>query len=169
MGNIKKLDRPLTVQEQEGYIKNLTAKEKLCLYGYMRTKDRVLAYICSRETSPTTKKNSLDQLAFRWFNLPKVQAFLTLEQARTQTAAAIELGDNPEVSKDQLVRQLEVLFIAEKDPKLKAEIGMKLADLQGFKKETVVRQEDEQIHYYLPLKCSNCVLYKEAEKKPNLK
>ena len=40
------------------------------------------------------------------------------------------------------------------EPKLKAEIGMKIADLKDFKKEQ--SDKAKQMHYYLQVKCESC-------------
>ena len=59
----------------------------------------------------------------------------------------------------RIVSELNILADATKDPKQKTEILMKLADLQQMKKDTTKEEEDNTIHYYLPINCSSCELY----------
>ena len=69
--------------------------------------------------------------------------------------------DYTQIDKAELLKQLVVLFRLEKDTKIKADLGMKIADLQQMKKEQV--EQEEQIKYYLPLQCSKCELYLQAK------
>lgn len=55
-----------------------------------------------------------------------------------------------EVGKDELLQEWTRLFRMEKDPKLKSEIAMKLADLKQLKKAEE-KPEQQQVKYYLPL------------------
>ena len=54
-----------------------------------------------------------------------------------------------EVGKNELLQELTRLFRMEKDPKLKSEIAMKLADLKQLKKQET--KQDQQVKYYIPL------------------
>ena len=60
------------------------------------------------------------------FNSDKVQAFI--QEYQTQARASdIDRGmEGQDIGKAELVRELTILFRREKDPKLKADIGMKL-------------------------------------------
>ena len=59
----------------------------------------------------------------------------------------------------RIVSELNILADATKDPKQKTEILMKLADLQQMKKDATKEEEDNTVHYYLPLNCRNCELF----------
>lgn len=48
--------------------------------------------------------------------------------------------------------------------KTRVEILMKYADLAQMKREEI-KEEDQTIHYYLPLTCNNCSLYLASKKK----
>lgn len=67
------------------------------------------------------------------------------------------------MSKEDTIRQLEDMYTIAADVKTKTEILMKIADLQQFKKEQT-KQEEDQVRYYLPLKCSQCKLYNTAKR-----
>lgn len=48
--------------------------------------------------------------------------------------------------------------------KERADVLMKIADLQQMKKEETIK-EDNTVHYYLPLSCKNCELYMKARRR----
>ena len=73
--------------------------------------------------------------------------------------------DYTQIDKTELLQQLVLLFRSEKDTKIKADLGMKIADLQQMKKEQT--EQEEQIKYYLPLQCSRCKLYLQAKMSDN--
>ena len=65
-------------------------------------------------------------------------------------------------SKEELAK--EMYRVARKLPansKERADVMMKFADLQQMKKESV--EEEDVIHYYLPLTCNKCELYEKAK------
>lgn len=69
-----------------------------------------------------------------------------------------------ELSKERLLQTLTNLFFKEKDTKLKAELGIKIADLQQWKKD-INEKEDTTTKFYIPLKCFNCPLYTKLKGK----
>lgn len=73
-------------------------------------------------------------------------------------------SSEPELSKEKLLQTLTKLFLREKDTKLKAELGLKIADLNQWKKEQT-EKEDTTTKFYLPIKCFNCKLYKDFKAK----
>lgn len=64
----------------------------------------------------------------------------------------VELRDKETVAKD-----LNTLINTTSDPKLKAELLMKLADLQQMKKDASVVDE-EPVQFFLPISCERCPL-----------
>lgn len=68
-------------------------------------------------------------------------------------------------SKDAIINQLGSVAETLKG-KEKAEVLMKIADLQQMKKEEV-KEEDERVHFYVPLTCHKCSHYKNYGQ-PNL-
>ena len=73
------------------------------------------------------------------------------------------LGSNG-LSKEKLTAILTSLFMREKDTKLKAELGLKIAELNQWKKDQT-EKEDTTTKFYLPIKCFNCKLYKDFKAK----
>lgn len=59
--------------------------------------------------------------------------------------------------KETVARELNTLITSTTDPKLKAELLMKLADLQQMKKDATAIDE-EPVRFYLPLSCERCPL-----------
>lgn len=57
--------------------------------------------------------------------------------------------------KDFLIKALAVQAELCRDPKKKAEILMKIADLQNMKKEEV-KEDHKYLTFYMPLTCNNC-------------
>jgi hypothetical protein len=69
------------------------------------------------------------------------------------------LGPYEELSKEQLLKTLTKLFLKETDTKLKSELGLKIADLQQWKKD-LSEKIDTTTKFYLPVKCFDCTLFK---------
>lgn len=97
-------------------------------------------------------------MASRWINSAPVQAFLEVERGRK----AVLTEETENRSKADTIRELNKLATLTNDTKLKAEILLKLSDLEGWKKEKEQTQDDT-IRYYLPLRCNVCSLYKAAK------
>lgn len=152
-----------TQEERTAFISQLTEKERFCLQAYLVTKDKKMSFLCSREKPLKADSGEGFRVNLsKWFNSDKVQAFIQEYQTQVRAEAIDRGAEGQDVDKTELVRELTILFRKEKDPKLKADIGMKLADLQQMKKEQT--EQEEQINYYLPLQCSKCALYlKEKE------
>ncbi len=152
--------------EKKQLITKLSDLEKFALIGYIHTSDTKMAYIASRGKKLTANAESLVVQASRWITKPECKAFIEIEQQRLNIAHSSTDIENR--SKQDIARELNVLATQTGDPKLKAELLMRLADLEGMKKlETT--EEEEKIKYYLPLKCSQCALYKQAKEKQNTK
>lgn len=150
--------------EKEVLINKLSDLERFSLIGFLYTNDRVNAYLASRGKKLTANKNSLNVQSSRWVNSPECQAFLEIERSRRFTAIEQSTDESEVRSKDDVIRELNLLANQETEPRRKSEILMKLADLQQMKKQEE-DSDDSQIRYYMPLKCSKCVLYKKAKEK----
>lgn len=88
----------------------------------------------------------------RILNDPNVKEYIRLTKARGTGYGLQEYdegGNLLQIDKNELSQELTRLFRKETDPKLKSEIGMKLADINQFKKEQTETQQ--QVKYYLPL------------------
>lgn len=88
----------------------------------------------------------------RILNAPDVQEYIRLMKIKGTGYAEQdydEEGNILQIDKNELSKELTRLFRKETDPKLKSEIGMKLADINQFKKEQT--ETEQQVKYYLPL------------------
>lgn len=96
--------------------------------------------------------NSLPTCCSRIINSPEVAEYMRLQRIKGTGYAANDFDENGEllqIDKNELSKELTTLFRKERDPKLKSEIGMKLAELNQFKKEQTETQQ--QVKYYIPL------------------
>ena len=66
-----------------------------------------------------------------------------------------EIMGGANLDKGKMIKTLASLVEQAKDPKLKAELIMKLADLSGVRKEQT-ETDDNRIYYYLPVTCNVC-------------
>lgn len=153
-------------------IEKLTKEERFVLDAYIVSKESltdklVLAYSLSRKREPTKNYASLEQQMYRWLKKPSVQYYIEDREAELFGAGKVKRnieGENVNVlrSKDETLEELNFLASQTTDAKLKAELLMKIADLQNWKKEQQT-EENNQVKYYLPLKCSQCKLYNTAK------
>lgn len=150
--------------EKEQLISKLSDLERFCLIGYIYTKDATSAYIASRGKKLTASPKSLTVQVSRWLNSPEVQAFIEVERSRRFAAISLESVDTDNRSKDDVIRDLNILATQESEPRRKSEILMKIADLQQMKKQEESDKES-LVKYFMPLKCNQCVLYKNAKEK----
>jgi hypothetical protein len=65
-------------------------------------------------------------------------------------------------NKDEVLNALAATVVDLKG-KEKADVLMKIADLQQMKKDEVV-EEEKRVHFYLPLTCHQCQLYLKSKK-----
>lgn len=149
-------------QTKEQLIASLSDREKFCLTAYLQIQDAKLAYLCSRSKESKASKENLPSLVSRWLNSEPVQAFIAVEQARKFTILNADNTENR--SKDDVIKELNVLATQATDPKLKGEMLVKLADLQQMKKQDD-EDKESKIHYFAPLKCSQCPIKKAAAEK----
>lgn len=148
------------MQTKEQLINKLSEKERFCLIGYLQTGDQLMAYICSRRRQTVANSEALRSMVSRWINLEHIQAFLEVERGRKAILLIDEVTQNR--SKEDIIVELNKLATLTNDAKLKAEILMKISDLEGMKKQEA-KQDEKLIRYYLPLRCSSCELYKAAK------
>jgi hypothetical protein len=67
-------------------------------------------------------------------------------------------------NKDILIEELSIQADCATSPKEKSDILMKIADLQRMKQDET-KDEEELVHFYLPLTCEKCSLYRDAEER----
>ena len=139
----------------------LTPTEKFCLDAYLLNKDVDKAYTLSRRNRiKTDNQEIIHRMALRWLRSEFVKKYLNERNILLQDRASDDYKPKSgRRDKDAIVSELNILADATKDPKQKTEILMKLADLQQMKRATTKEEEDNTIHYYLPLNCRNCELY----------
>lgn len=143
--------------------------EKFCLDAYIFNSENLhLAYRLSRRGEVTATDN-LHRLALRWLRTQDVKEYIDNRRILLQEKAA--KPDDPDKpknrGKDDIVAELNILANATKDPKQKTEILMKLADLQQMKKDKTQDEEDNTIHFYLPISCHQCPLFLASKGKGN--
>ena len=138
----------------------LTPTEKFCLDAYLLNKDVDKAYTLSRRNRiKTDNQEIIHRMALRWLRSEFVKKYLNERNILLQDRASDDYKPKSgRRDKDAIVSELNILADATKDPKQKTEILMKLADLQQMKRDTTKEEEDNTIHYYLPLNCRNCDL-----------
>lgn len=146
----------------------LTEKEKFCLNGYVLTKDADIAYQLSRP-KPTEVKNKeiLHKMALRWLRKKEVKEYLDEVFAISFHQSKEDATTRNFRKKEDVVAELNQLATSVKEPKLKAEILLKLADLQQMKKEEVI-EEEETVHFYVPVSCHMCDLYNREKRKKEM-
>lgn len=106
-------------------------------------------------THPDNKQEHAAMYSNRIWNTPRVQEFAKKKEEEKK-GFKIEKGDEDKynIEKEDLIISLSKMFKEVTEPKLKAEIGMKIADLKDFKKEQ--SDKAKQMHYYLQVKCESC-------------
>lgn len=169
----------------------LTQEERFCISGYLYTmrytniaemEARQLAYKLSRTKKPlkTEKEPSIRKLSERWFNSDKVKAYIRLQeiaieegvqveqdnyQTETQNEAkVINLDEDEETQANKRYNELEEMK-ASASPDFKLKL-IAAQDSIAHRNKDNFKEESKQVLYYLPLRCHDCALYKEAEKQP---
>lgn len=81
------------------------------------------------------------------------------KRAYEERRMAIKSNADPDDlrNKESVARELNKLITQTTDPKLRAELLMKLADLQQMKKD-LTSLDDDPVQFFLPLACEKCPL-----------
>ena len=155
----------------------LEDRERICLAGYLLLKDNdnmamVKAYVYSRSYQCKDEGEILKKKAEKWFNTGKVQAFLELwqnkgqivtEQGRQQSVKQqIEVQENTLTATEDIIQRYEQLYAEAEDIEDKAKILKMIVDTR-HKNRDEVKEEGKTTEIYLPLRCSECVLYKKEK------
>lgn len=140
-------------------VKKLTEMERFCLDGYAVNKNVDLAYILSRPTpTTTTDKAILHKMALRWLRSDLCRQYLQERNAALQ--AGIDSNEVEKRTNDDIISDLNKLLNKTTDEKLKAQMLVQLATLQGMKnKPQEESTSGDHRQYYLPLSCDMCCLY----------
>lgn len=158
----------------------LEDKERICLAGYLLLKehdDKALlkAYVYSRSAPPQSDGKKLGEKAQKWFETPKVQAFLTIwqqqgkmmtQEARTKIQTATPPAEEQEQisATEEIIREYEKLRDEAEDVMDKARITTMIVNARHKNKEEV-KEDTRTTRIYLPQRCSECVLYKKEQDK----
>lgn len=174
---------PPTTAEKQKEINKLSNLEKFALNGYLTSEapaseKLIIAYEISRPRDSQANRQSIYMQARKWINTNKVRYYLeqrqkelfTPEREKTTGVEPEQKPENtPQISKrtkGETIEELNELADNTSDAKLKAELLIKISDLEGWKKEQE-KTDDNTIRYYLPQRCYNCELYKRAKQEKN--
>lgn len=131
----------------------LTDKEKFCLDAWTVNGQTSLAYVMSRKGECRCSKENLPSHASRWINQRKCKEYI---DSRRNVVSARMRRENPSNrSRDQAIDELNDLITATTEPKLKADLLLKLSDLNKWKREEEVEKE-KQVKVYIPLSYDRC-------------
>ena len=153
-------------QKDHALILNLSEREKIALDAYLfNPSNKVEAYKVARNI---TDDSSVDEEVLKnrangWINQKGSKAYLILQKSKITTISQTQLSDNEQINvfgKEELAKLLSQTITTTTDPKLKADLVVKLADLQGYKKEKT-EKEEKRVRYYLPVKCDFCEFFKK--------
>lgn len=147
--------------------KGLNEIERFCLAGFFVTHDADMAYKLSRKQKPCATDDNIHRLALRWVRSDDAKKYLDELAAVNIQKADNENNENRD--KAAIIRELNTLASSTHDTKLRAELLMRLADLERMKdKES--EEEDTTIHYYLPVNYptshKDCLLWQNGKCNP---
>ena len=146
------------LQDQDNLILNLSELELICLDAYLfNSANKIEAYKVCKGITKDIDQSLLQQRATNWINNKSVKAYLTKNRRIVidSGSESIDHNDDDMLSKTAIISEITKLINVTNDPKLKADLLIKLSTLQGFNKEQP-KQESETIRYYLPQRCESC-------------
>lgn len=121
----------------------------LILSGYTEVEAYDIAY---SENSAFSAKQRIASRERELASEGYKRAYESKKEARKVVSENSDLRD-----KETVARELNKLITITTDPKLKAELLMKLADLQQMKKDATAIDEDP-VQFFLPISCEKCPL-----------
>jgi len=136
---------------------DLSAREKVALCGYILTDDLLTAYQLVRPATTATATNQQRQ-ALRWLRLPHCQAYVKdIKAAMYRRAQETTDSDTPDLTdRDNLLMELQRQYKAATEVKTRTDILARIADITRMKQQDERKEDEERIHYYLPMKCALC-------------
>ena len=158
----------------------LDDRERICLAGYLLMKDTddramVKAYVYSR--SYKVQEEDMDALmkkVQKWCQSAKVQAFLQMweQQGTIMNDQAREKMRQPQQDRtedemtaiEDIIQRYEQLYQEAEDVDDKAKILKMIVDARHKNKDEV-KEDTRTTRIYLPLRCSECVLYQKEQQK----
>ena len=148
-------------QDKDSLIRLISNKEKICLDAYLfNSSNRNEAYKVCKDITKNIDESDLIKRSNNWINGRANKAYLEKYKSiviKTDSKETFDLQnlDNDIYTKEEIIRSFSLLIQQTNDPKLKGDLLMKLTDIKGYKKQEQTKQE-EQIKYYLPLRCESC-------------
>jgi hypothetical protein len=148
-------------QSQDDLIRLISNKERICLDAYLfNSSNRNEAYKVCKDITKDIDDADLIKRSNNWINGRANKAYLEKYKSiviKTDSKETFDLENSQSAisSKEDVANQLIALIGKVNDPKLKSELLIKLSDIKGYKKQDQTKQE-EQIKYYLPLRCESC-------------
>lgn len=134
---------------------DLTAAEKVAIGGYLITGDLLTAYTLLRPNSKANKDSQQRQAA-RWLRQPDCTAYLADIRA-AQARRIREDTDTPDLTdRDNLLSELQQQYRAATDIKTRTDILARISDICKMKQAETPTEEENRVHYYLPMKCGQC-------------
>ena len=153
-------------QKDSTLILTLSERDKIALDAYLfNPSNKIEAYKVARNIGDDNDigEEVLRNRANGWLNQKAVKAYLFISRGYITQNSQTQLSENESfetLSKPQIAKILQDTIMTTTDPKLKADLAIKLADLQGYKKEKT-EKEEKRVRYYLPVKCSFCEFFKK--------
>lgn len=147
-------------------LRTLSGKEKFCLDAYVSNGDVDMAWRLSRERQTNCEKPDIQhRMALRWMRDKAVIKYI--EERRKILLSDAEIPVSEEIGdfrdKDYIIAQYARLIQSTSDPKTRSELLWRLSELQNMRKKEVDEERRQLTHYYLPLTCFNCSLYKKYQ------
>lgn len=146
--------------------KTLTDRERAALDSYLLNQNADLAYLMSREKPTKADETMIRRMALRWLRTDETQDYLA--QRRTYLSSLFapdqKEGNVDEVSterrhnrkREDVIRELNILADQETDPKKRADLLMRIAEIEQMKRLEEAA-EDKNVTFYIPLRVDRCL------------
>lgn len=136
--------------------KGLSEKEMFCLDGWMSNGNSVMAYLLSRNNPPKTDRpDMISKMASRWLNDPRVTEYVESRRSVDYSKAEEVTSDKGNRTRADTEAEINALISSVKDPKIKGDLLLKLADLNKWK-QAEQPDKEKQVAFYIPLAVDRC-------------
>ncbi|MEA5082070.1 MAG: hypothetical protein VB024_10680 [Dysgonamonadaceae bacterium] len=135
---------------------SISEKEAYLLDAYLVNKDVDMFYYLLRGEKSKATDDNLHRQALRYVRTPAVMEYLKERRAVifSETQKSETVGRFRDKDTVLSALEAEIPFVKGKE---RAEILLKIADLQQMKQESNKEPEEERVHFYLPLHiCKDC-------------
>lgn len=134
----------------------MTDLERIVVAGATLLNEQSKIYLLLHPESTSKGGRSLNVMNARYLRKPEVAQFIRAVKAMigqgSTTAGKTESIDLS--TKDNVLAELQRLYLTTADPAKKASVLKQISDLQQLKTEST--SEQERIHLYLPATCDIC-------------